>query len=92
MDQDRVSTFNESTKEGMESVDEFSNLRCINNLMQHHSGSSSTSIIFTALPSVARGDQADAQSYVDKLDVLSADLPPVVMVYGSSPVMANSII
>ncbi len=59
--------------------------------MQHYSSSTNTSVIFTALPSLPR-DEIDARSYVDKLDVLSADLPPTVMVYGSSPVMASSIV
>ncbi len=75
----------------MENIEEFENLRRINSLMQHYSSSTNTSVIFTALPSVSR-DSMDAKSYVEKLDVLSADLPPTVMVYGSSPVMSSSII
>ena len=91
MDQDRVSTFNESGKHGAERIEEYANLRRINYLMQHYSTNNNTSVIFTALPSVSQ-DEVDAQSYVDKLDILSTDLPPTVMVYGSSPVMASSIV
>lgn len=56
-----------------------------NSLMQQYSAEAS--VIFTTLPSPP-DDLCVAESYVNELDTFTANLPPVVMVFGNMQVMS----
>ena len=60
----------------------------LNTLMKEYSDKAS--VIFTALPLVPP-EAAAARAYITELSTLSDNLPPLVMVYGSMPVISNSL-
>lgn len=60
----------------------------INRLIQRYS--SSAGVIFTSLPPLPR-NMENAEHYLTELDSLSANTPPMVMVFGNMPVMAANI-
>lgn len=62
--------------------------KTVNQLMQVHS--SEAFVVFTGLPHPPIEENM-AQTFVQDLTVLSDNLPPVMMVYGKSPVVSTSL-
>ncbi|XP_074635463.1 solute carrier family 12 member 9-like isoform X2 [Acropora palmata] len=62
--------------------------KTVNQLMQVHS--SEAFVVFTGLPHPP-SEENMAQTFVQDLTVLSDNLPPVMMVYGKSPVVSTSL-
>ncbi|XP_048581848.1 solute carrier family 12 member 9 isoform X2 [Nematostella vectensis] len=62
--------------------------KSVNQLIRLHS--SEACVVFTGLPHPAIDDNM-VEQFIQELDILSANLPPVVMVYGRSPVVYTSL-